>query len=380
MRLRSDGPRLKPKQPNGDICMPPIQTSWNGALNNPSKQEPSTKDFKQSCSFDDARITEYERANTNFKKQIYDKAAPGICKAFSDLLIMDIAYLASSSVNWEPEPAAALSAGKAAADDDDDAAILPHIFNICKWDISNMESIPWKALLQAVPDHRAARGLDVVDLSPPVLAAGFIAHRMDRNPDMELFYSTVTEYHEKSTGEKIDGLYGRSKNIKAWATRASHKFTSEEEKFLRAISETTFKDPGPGSDTDTDDELPEQRSLRQRKPAAAPQAAPQAARAPQQAAPSTGASSTGGNPAGGPAVGSRRKAVAAVRPVAAAVRPIASPRNVRVVIGKSKPKRTRETGLDETEDHQHDLHAVPVSGLTGRALAGQVCDNEPLYH
>jgi hypothetical protein len=58
IRLRSEGQRHKPKELNGDICMPAIQTSWNGNLNNASKQAKSTKDFKQSCGFDEARIAE----------------------------------------------------------------------------------------------------------------------------------------------------------------------------------------------------------------------------------------------------------------------------------------------------------------------------------
>ena len=46
--------------------------------------------------------------------------APANCKAFSELLIMDIAYLASTTVNWMPDPAALSAGAGAAADDDSD--------------------------------------------------------------------------------------------------------------------------------------------------------------------------------------------------------------------------------------------------------------------
>jgi hypothetical protein len=99
MKLRAEGPQRKPKEPNGNICMPPIYFLWNRNLNIASKQAPSTKDSKQSCCFDKARIADYERANTAFKKQIQNAYAPDCCKAFSELLIMDIAHLTSSTVN-----------------------------------------------------------------------------------------------------------------------------------------------------------------------------------------------------------------------------------------------------------------------------------------
>mmetsp|Transcript_51785 Transcript_51785/g.108221 ORF Transcript_51785/g.108221 Transcript_51785/m.108221 type:complete len:161 (-) Transcript_51785:801-1283(-) len=89
-----------PDVDNGDKCMPHLLVKYNSKLKSGTPQPDDTYIREESCAFDSARITAYERANLSFKEDMTKQGKASIQK-LRDLLVMDIAYIHLRSVKWK---------------------------------------------------------------------------------------------------------------------------------------------------------------------------------------------------------------------------------------------------------------------------------------
>ena len=159
------------KQEGADKNMPPILSMWSGSY----KTTQPSQHFKHdlSCAFNDARMNEYEKHNTNFQNSL-KLHGPHAAGKLIPLLTLDIAYIKSFDVEWEGMPGSLDTGGASDGDDDDDAAI-----DSSKWDPTDLSTYPDPSKLRIPNTGKIQQGLLVaaVLFTIPEKAAGIVQKR-----------------------------------------------------------------------------------------------------------------------------------------------------------------------------------------------------------
>jgi hypothetical protein len=108
-----------------------------------------------SCAFDAERIAAYEEANAKFKTDMLSPGSISLPK-LQNLVLMDLAYLHAQHLKWEDKMPGHLVSATARSSDDDAPAPAPSPasaraasaveFNFMKWDLTDINSVPWDQL------------------------------------------------------------------------------------------------------------------------------------------------------------------------------------------------------------------------------------------
>ena len=131
--------REVPIEEGADRNMPPIPTGWTGTFTTPQPPQKNVK-LDSSCAFDERRIQEYEKRNTEFQHDIKLGGRIAAAKMLA-LMTLDIAYLKSFEVEWK-SPIAALESEVVASDDDDESFDV----DTSSWVVTDPDSVPLKDL------------------------------------------------------------------------------------------------------------------------------------------------------------------------------------------------------------------------------------------
>ena len=95
--MKTGGQFEVPTTKDGDKCMPPLLFRYSPKIKAGQSQPDANYQKGASCAFkfDPARVTAYEKANSNFQEDMKKPGAESI-PLLRDQLVMDIAYLQAS--------------------------------------------------------------------------------------------------------------------------------------------------------------------------------------------------------------------------------------------------------------------------------------------
>jgi hypothetical protein len=146
----------KPVAADGDKCMPRLLLKFDTKVQQGVQQLMANTTYRiLSCAFDAEHIAAYGEANAKFKT---DMSLPGSISLpnLQNLVLMDLAYLQARHLKWEDKMTGHLGTATARSSNDDAPAPAPSPasspaasaveFNFMKWDLTNINSVPWDQL------------------------------------------------------------------------------------------------------------------------------------------------------------------------------------------------------------------------------------------
>jgi hypothetical protein len=244
----------KPVAADGGKCMPRLLLKYDTKVQQGVQQPMANTTYGiLSCAFDAERITAYGEANAKFKTDMLLPGSISLPK-LQNLVLMDLAYLRARHLKWEDKMRCHLGSATARSSDDDapapasSPASAPAAsaveFNFMKWDLTNINSVPWDQL--SLTGSKTMKYADIPQYLFPFfcLASEMIMLQAKEPKAMIDFSGECKTQIESAFGESTDGFLSIAcaEPPVEWRRQLRNEdYTAEETKYIKSIWEMAAK-------------------------------------------------------------------------------------------------------------------------------------------